>query len=263
MNNNELSTSSGHALAQYFNEGKEITELEINYNNFNGYDILEFCTFLITSDKLVSVDLAWNRIGSNEKCVLAIAEVFMKNKTLRILDISHNQIKDKNAQILIDALKDNHDLIELRITGNEMRMDIDGNLLKPMNVFKDTYSLLRTQTFNTAKDVNQQINKNLLRFHWSTEKWFKYDVELKGLKPTRPNLKEGQDFKLNNYETIFKNTEVTSPVFIHWEFDHWQPWYIEEKDKTWKTSFMIPTGNWRFFFTSNLSNALVSSEHSL
>lgn len=173
MNNNELSTASGHALAQYFNEGKEVTELEINYNNFNGYDILEFCTFLITSDKLVSVDMAWNRIGSNEKCVLAIAEVFMKNKTLRILDIAHNQIKDKNAQILVDALKDNHDLIELRITGNELRMDIDGNLLKPLNVFKDTYSLLRTQTFNTSKDNTQQINKNLLRFHWATEKWFK------------------------------------------------------------------------------------------
>jgi len=128
---------------------------------------------LVTSDKLVSVDLAWNRIGSNEKCINAIAEIFMKNKTLRILDISHNQIKDKNAEILIDALKDNHELIELRITGNELRMDIDGNLFKPMDVFKDMYALLRTQTFNTAKDVNQQVNKNLLRFHWSTEKWVK------------------------------------------------------------------------------------------
>jgi len=134
---------------------------------------LEFCTFLVTSDKLVSVDLAWNRIGSNEKCINAIAEIFIKNKTLRILDISHNQIKDKNAEILIDALKDNHELIELRITGNELRMDIDGNLFKPMDVFKDMYALLRTQTFNTAKDVNQQVNKNLLRFHWSTEKWVK------------------------------------------------------------------------------------------
>lgn len=134
---------------------------------------MEFCTFLVTSDKLVSVDLAWNRIGSNEKCINAIAEIFMKNKTLRILDISHNQIKDKNAEILIDALKDNHELIELRITGNELRMDIDGNLFKPMDVFKDMYALLRTQTFNTAKDVNQQVNKNLLRFHWSTEKWVK------------------------------------------------------------------------------------------
>lgn len=134
---------------------------------------MEFCTFLVTSDKLVSVDLAWNRIGSNEKCINAIAEIFIKNKTLRILDISHNQIKDKNAEILIDALKDNHELIELRITGNELRMDIDGNLFKPMDVFKDMYALLRTQTFNTAKDVNQQVNKNLLRFHWSTEKWVK------------------------------------------------------------------------------------------
>jgi hypothetical protein len=36
LNNNELSTSSGHALSEYFNKTPEVTTLEINYNNFNG-----------------------------------------------------------------------------------------------------------------------------------------------------------------------------------------------------------------------------------
>lgn len=210
---------------------------------------------------MLIVDLAWNRLGSNIHCINAIADVFTKNKTLRILDISHNQIIEKYTDILGNALKGNHDLIELRITGNDMRMDIDGNLLKPISVFKDTFALLRTQTFNTAKDVSQQINKNLLRFHWMTEKWVPYNVELIGMKANRPNLDTSKDFKVSAYDITYKPYEVTSPVFIHWEFDNWQPWYIEEVDKTWKSSFMIPTGNWRFFFTSNLSNALVSSAH--
>jgi len=61
----------------------------------------------------------------------------IKNKTLKILDISHNQIKEDSYSIISEALKQNHDLIEFRITGNEMRLDIDGNLFLPVNIKQD------------------------------------------------------------------------------------------------------------------------------
>lgn len=29
----------------------------------------------------------------------------------------------------------------------------------------------------------------------------------------------------------------------------------------WKSNFMVPTGTWRFFFTSNLSTSFISNDH--
>lgn len=99
-----------------------------------------------------------------------------------MLDISQNQIKKDDAEILIESLKDNHDLIELRITGNELRLDIDCNLWKPLNVKEDRYSLLRTTNNNmmSSKDMQAGIHKDLLRFNWISEKWVPYEVKLDG-----------------------------------------------------------------------------------
>ena len=79
-------------------------------------------------------------------------------------------------------MKDNHDLIELRITGNELRLDIDCNLWKPLNVKEDRYSLLRTTNNNmmSSKDTQAGIHKDLLRFNWISEKWVPYEVKLDG-----------------------------------------------------------------------------------
>lgn len=43
-----------------------------------------------------------------------------------MLDVSHNDIGVSCYKFLAENLAENHDLIEFRLTGNSLRLDIDG-----------------------------------------------------------------------------------------------------------------------------------------
>jgi len=138
----------------------------------------------------------------------------------------------------------------------------------PKAVSNDQYSLIKSQNISMLDAQKEEIkfNKNLLNNNWVTEKWKPFQVELK------PQIKKKQKFSSNMADFLKSNItsalewekiKINSPVFIHWEFDNWQPWLIPEDDKSWNTSFMVPVGTWRFFFTSNMSATLTSSSHKM
>lgn len=88
--------------------------------------MLEFCLGLKDYSIIKILDLSANRIGSNIECINALAEALKNNKTLKMLDISFNDIKVNCYEYLASNLAENHDLIELRLAGNQLRLDIDG-----------------------------------------------------------------------------------------------------------------------------------------
>jgi len=168
---------------------------------------------------------------------------------------------------LASCLKENHDLIEFRVAGNQMRLDIDGNLRKPLSVSDDQFKLIKPQSISMyqAHNTEFKVSKHLLNNNWVTEKWIKVeDVLVDGTIP-RKKIKsaiKAEDFlKLGKLNLVWDKFEIKAPVFIHWEFDNWYPWYIEETDNKWISNFMVPTGTWKFFFTSGLSTSFISLIH--
>lgn len=150
--------------------------------------------------------MAWNRLGSNKNCIKALGDVFKNNKTLKMLDIAQNQIMSTDADILIESLKENHDLIELRVTGNQLRIDIDCNLYKPLTVKEDRYAMLRTPNNNMLinKNMSAGINKELLRFNWISEKWVPYDVDLDALIPKQDKISEDKVFDIKKFDKTYE-----------------------------------------------------------
>lgn len=150
--------------------------------------------------------MAWNRLGSNKNCIKALGDVFKNNKTLKMLDIAQNQIMSSDADILIESLKENHDLIELRVTGNQLRIDIDSNLYKPLTVKEDRYAMLRTPNNNMLvnKNMSAGINKELLRFNWISEKWVAYDIDLDALIPKQNKISEDKVFDIKKFDKTYE-----------------------------------------------------------
>jgi len=112
-----------------------------------------------------------------------MAERIADNFQLYQLDISHNDINLKADSInkISECLSKNHTLTGLHVTGNDLRIDIDGTLLQPYQSNKD-YVLARIQSENSIlsyKSVQTQ-NKNLLTFNWISEQWVPIDIVCKG-----------------------------------------------------------------------------------
>lgn len=64
----------------------------------------------------------------------------------------------------------------------------------------------------------------------------------------------GKDFiKYGKLNLKFNRVQVKEPLFIFWEFDDFQPWLINpDENNEYKTSFMVPPGTWKVFFTTQL-----------
>lgn len=126
------------------------------------------------------------------------------------------------------------------------------------------------------------INKDNKRMNmdWIIEKWLPIRVEFKGSVksdklPGKFSLNAllknkfskdteiiklstnitAEDFVLSNKKVtlIFDKVSVKTPLFIFWEFDEFTPWLINpDENNEFKTSFMVPPGTWRVFFTTQL-----------
>lgn len=136
-----------------------------------------------------------------------------------------------------EFLKNNHSLIGLHILGNECQLDMDGYTWpKPEIKKEERHKLLHSQSGNLERTsgVIGLVNQKFVRKCWICEGWVPQTVSIK---------------------------DQTEPVFVHFEFDEWRPWHLQEGGTT--LNFMAPPGRWKFFFTSGLAKATVSLEHGI
>lgn len=63
-----------------------------------------------------------------------------------------------------------------------------------------------------------------------------------------------KDFiKFGKINLKFDSVKVKAPLFVFWEFDEFQPWLIHpDENNQFKTTFMVPPGTWKVFFTTQL-----------
>jgi len=110
------------------------------------------------------------------------------------------------------------------------------------------------------------VTPNNITHCWICEKWvpveYELEAEVKGRK-IKSNINADDFVKGKKMKLIFESKKIEDPVFIHFQWDKYKPWYIKEENKKWKIKVMTPPGQWNFFFTSGLSDAVVSSSHEL
>lgn len=262
-----------------------VLNLELHYNSFNGYNFMPFIESL-NMLKLKKLDLSWNNIGTSTECVQLLADKISENKILYQLDLSHNNIKDIVVTYFNEKLAQNHSLIGLHLSGNQISLDMAGYILKE---HKDK-KLLQFQS--EGLDLQCKIaNKPDLRFicnNWITEKWqmvnikccgkvvneawkgqfkngkLKIDLRKTTIKKMRTVTKKevGRDLLIDKGKlTInFDKVKIEEPVFVHFEFDEFKPWYIpmNKISKEFEMNFMIPPGKWKLFFTTQLHYFITS-----
>lgn len=60
---------------------------------------------------------------------------------------------------------------------------------------------------------------------------------------------------------LFVDTvKIETPLFVHFEFDEFRPWYIpiNNETKNFTADFMLPPGKWKMFFTTQLNYFILS-----
>lgn len=55
-----------------------------------------------------------------------------------------------------------------------------------------------------------------------------------------------------------QDIKLEDPVFVHFEFDKYRSWNLS-KSTSYESTFMIPPGRWRMFFTTQMSHFMLSS----
>lgn len=143
LSENELSNMSGEALQEYFEFKNTVEELMIHNNAFNSNNLKSFLLNLNNQKKLSTLDLSWNKIGTNGEIFKKFAVNLNNNDSLHHLDISHNHINKTDIEELSKNVRNNQVLIGLHLAGNEGSIDgcgyihpIDDNITV-MNSFNE------------------------------------------------------------------------------------------------------------------------------
>lgn len=74
------------------------------------------------------LDLSWNKLGYSSSLIKYLCENLSTNTSLHHLDLSQNSIKKSEQNVFFTNLRNNHTLIGFHLTGNEICLDLDGNV---------------------------------------------------------------------------------------------------------------------------------------
>lgn len=73
----------------------------------------------------------------------------------------------------------------------------------------------------------------------------------------------GRDKLIDNFklQMNFETVKIEAPVFVHFEFDDFKPWWIpmNTDSKEFIADFMVPPGKWKMFFTTQMTYFVLST----
>ncbi|KAJ8247854.1 hypothetical protein GJAV_G00251260 [Gymnothorax javanicus] len=119
---------------------------EVNLNNIKNIPIptlKEYAKALEKNTRVTKFSLAATR--SNDPVAVAFADMLRENRSLKSLNLESNFITNAGMQVLVDALKDNDSLMEIKIDnqrqqlGNKVEMEIAKMLEENTSIIKIGY----------------------------------------------------------------------------------------------------------------------------
>ena len=119
LKDNKITNDGAKYIGEALAENIPLEELDLSWNQISNEGIAAISTALITNTRLTSLDLHFNNIGTDG--IFSIFFTLQKfNTTLKRLNVSDNNIKDKGAKHIISALKYNCTLKELLVDRNQI-----------------------------------------------------------------------------------------------------------------------------------------------
>eukprot|EP00831_Metopus_contortus_P064510 TRINITY_DN57734_c0_g1_i1.p1 TRINITY_DN57734_c0_g1~~TRINITY_DN57734_c0_g1_i1.p1 ORF type:complete len:512 (+),score=72.03 TRINITY_DN57734_c0_g1_i1:91-1626(+) len=243
---NRISDLSCQALADMIDETFNLVNLNLHWNTIGGEGALLFLKASIHHGNLKIVDLSWNSLGSTRKKGFAtgLANLLVNQDNFIHLDLSHNNIKAEDCNIIAEGLAENHTLWGLHMIGNEAQVDSKGFL--QINQEKVQFDKI------TAEHLARRINgRSMVIAHqdgerlrtadncWICEGW--NEVSFK-LRDNPELLAPSPSGKLPNQIAFF----------LHLECDNYEPDLMILNPSTMEHYIyrMCPPGHTKFFFSS-------------
>jgi hypothetical protein len=167
--------------------------------------------------------------------------MFKENKTLIHLDLSHNNLKRIDCQIIDEGLKQNHTLLGIHMIGNEVNTDSLGFFKDSEHDPSISHIISRIKpTLNTGTVSKSKVELKATSNCWICEGWsqvlFKWN----------PYNHIGEDGK-----SIADLMDDTTVVYIHLSSDDYEADLMEKDETTGEFTLlrMVPPGTTKYYFS--------------
>ena len=111
-----------------------VSALFLNWNKIAAYGCTLLCESLHKTDTLKTLDLSFNPLskkGKNkDKYPECLSTMFQMNESILHLDLSHTGITWEDGQIIDKGFNENHSILGVHLTGNEITLTADGFITK-------------------------------------------------------------------------------------------------------------------------------------
>jgi hypothetical protein len=101
LNNNKLNDSSIDAISKFLKATKNLTKLDLSFNNITEEGALCIGEALRQNQSIDTLELCSNKIASGANYVI---KSLIINKTLRVINLSNNELQDKDIECLNSLL---------------------------------------------------------------------------------------------------------------------------------------------------------------
>ena len=190
---------------------------------------------LLAGNKVLRVfDYSLNQLGDSGElgCAKAIAACFQANRTLEHIDISFNNFGKEATEVIAEGLEPNKHIYGIHYRGNYGWVNSRGFLIveEKQETLLDTIDQQKMNGFEVTviRENHSLKSEPIKNVCWICEGWHE------------------QEFKL----TLAK-TEGKMLVYIHFDFEKYEPRLISQNEHVIKYVTMVPPKKYRYFFTHN------------
>ncbi|CAD8071605.1 unnamed protein product [Paramecium sonneborni] len=202
ISENNLSDGIGQTLYDLLIKSSGLEVLIINWNQLGSNTGIFIAKALLVNRVLKVLDLSYNRIGSNEKsnCIQFWCSAILNPQlSLVHLDLSYNQISEKQIRQLNEALLKNNTIYGIHLEGNKFEGFIDPYGFIKFQQINEEFSQIKYQIdgVNYIPESTRITTQNCC---WICQGWVEHQFQ---------------------YIPDFEQPEI--PIFLHLDFLNFKP----------------------------------------
>lgn len=237
---NKLDERAGKPLGLMLDYNRYLEKLDLHWNNLRGNGAVALFEGLAENISLLELDISWNGLGrdSLSKAVTRINECFIKNNTLRHIDLSNNRFSTEESEILSRGIMQNHTVCGIHVEGNNCKVDAMGYLISDTVCTQEDAAHYSERFIASKSRRRPKIPRNC----WICEGWVDFEIIW-----NPANVVWNRRLK---HFAMNKLAIQTEPIYIHLDIDGYAPWLLRPTHSgTYTALRAVPPGKIKFFFT--------------
>lgn len=219
LSKNQMQCKAACELADFVSMASSLVNLKLSWNKIKAHGGAALCEGLKTSKKIRNLDLSWNILNScNEQDLIGLQfpnkfAQFIDEKKVLHIDISFNSLTKDQCERIGDLIKENHSLFGLHVHGNNCSLDSLGFVVtKSKTQMREDWKYNRNNVIGYTNRDGKTIR-------------FKQKSEVLSNLKTGMNCWICEGWREQTF-TVYQGRSINNlsqPVFIHFEFNNYQP----------------------------------------